>query len=199
MHATARASRGFETPGGGVAAGGAMPLKKRPEVLCAKNSWLADGDSLCTAQHSAVAFYFLSDWCFMGAAFIFSALTLSVQGSGSGGHSPDRRSSERTMSAILRSRVARQVLTGTRGFASVPEVMVRERPRRDLDARCRPTVVERIFSLFPRRDATTRATASNPPASPPPTRSLTPHPRRASSFLSPRSAPPWCARPALPP
>ena len=28
------------------------------------------------------------------------------------------------MSAILRSRVARQVLTGTRGFASVPEVMV---------------------------------------------------------------------------
>ena len=28
------------------------------------------------------------------------------------------------MSAILRSRVARQVLTGARGFASVPEVMV---------------------------------------------------------------------------
>jgi NADPH2:quinone reductase len=100
------------------------------------------------------------------------------------------------MSAILRSRVARQVLTGTRGFASVPEVMVRERrPRRDLDARCRPTVVERIFSLFPRRDTTTRATASNPPASPHPVRSLTPHPRRASFFLSPRSAPPWCARP----
>jgi hypothetical protein len=52
------------------------------------------------------------------------------------------------MSAILRSRVARQVLTSTRGFASVPEVMVRERPPRDLDARCRPTDVERINSLF---------------------------------------------------
>ena len=52
------------------------------------------------------------------------------------------------MSAILRSRVARQVLTGARGFASVPEVMVRERPLRDLDARCRPTDVERINSLF---------------------------------------------------
>jgi hypothetical protein len=34
------------------------------------------------------------------------------------------------MSAIIRSRVARQVLTGTRGFASVPEVMVRtNRPK----------------------------------------------------------------------
>jgi hypothetical protein len=52
------------------------------------------------------------------------------------------------MSAILRSRVARQVLTSTRGFASVPEVMVRERTPRDLDARCRPTDVERINSLF---------------------------------------------------
>ena len=33
-------------------------------------------------------------------------------------------SSEREMSAILRSRVARQVLSGARGYASVPEVMV---------------------------------------------------------------------------
>jgi hypothetical protein len=34
------------------------------------------------------------------------------------------------MSAILRSRVARQVLTGVRGYAAVPEVMVRRRRRR---------------------------------------------------------------------
>ena len=53
MHATARASRGFGTPGGGVAAGGAMPLKKGTEMLCAKNSWLADGDSSVSALHRA--------------------------------------------------------------------------------------------------------------------------------------------------
>jgi len=181
-----------------------MPLKKGTEMLCAKNSWLADGDSSVSALHRAtlggcVSLFFRL--VLHRRDVHFFALTLSKGfWSDAGGHSPDRRSSERTMSAILRSRVARQVLTGTRGFASVPEVMVRERrPRRDLDARCRPTVVERIFSLFPRRDTTTRATASNPPASPHPVRSLTPHPRRASFFLSPRSAPPWCARLALPP
>jgi hypothetical protein len=27
---------------------------------------------LFTAQHSAVAFHFFSDWCFIGATFIFS-------------------------------------------------------------------------------------------------------------------------------
>ena len=91
------------------------------------------------------------------------------------------------MSAILRSRVARQVLTGARGFASVPEVMVRERPLRDLDARCRPA--ERIFSLF-LRDETRRplATASTPPASPPRVRSLTPPSSRPIVSITPQRA-----------
>lgn len=84
MHATARASRGFGTPGGGVAAGGAMPLKKGTEMLCAKNSWLADGDSsvtACTAQHSAVAFHFFFRLVLHRRDVHFFALTLS-KGSG---------------------------------------------------------------------------------------------------------------------
>ena len=92
------------------------------------------------------------------------------------------------MSAILRSRVARQVLTSTRGFASVPEVMVRmlwflQSPTRR--AMLFPRYIARCLSSTDASGAGTHTPDKEPPLTPP-----VAHP-------PPHSVPPWSARPAL--
>ena len=103
------------------------------------------------------------------------------------------------MSAILRSRVARQVL-GTRGFASVPEVMVRTRTTPPTEtpaaapAESPDTVAHRLVKCFLRHGTT------HPPRPPdtPDTSDLPPltHPGPTQTK---HSALPWCAKPARPP